>query len=218
MTPCSTGRVVLASWLPTSYPTSGAWDDCAFHLTTNIKNLSCSRHSLLSLHCINHTLTTVFDQTSVAARHILRPDPPLLSEHSSEHCHRASPLSPVRRPSYESLSIRSSRSSSTSTTSSSAFIIDTPITPTIPQPPNHPILHQSKNTDKDESTEGSDTNTMAPKTNYYPASHSSSDGDRVHYNPRREERETIHSIKHQEKASCDHIWWKDTRPCPPGRH
>jgi hypothetical protein len=131
----------------------------------------------------------VFDQTSVAARHILRPDPPLLSEHSSEHCHRASPLSPVRRPSYESLSIRSSRSSSTSTTSSSAFIISTPITPTIPQPPNHPILHQSKNTDKDESTEGSDTNTMAPKTNYYPASHSSSDGDRVHYNPRREERE-----------------------------
>ena len=133
----------------------------------------------------------VFHQPSVAARHILRPDPLLPSEHSSEHCHRASPLSPVRRSSYESLSIRSSRSSSTSTTSSAAFIIRTPITPTIPQPPNHPILHQSNNTDKDESSEGSDseTNTMAPKNNYYQASHSSSDADRVHYNPRREERE-----------------------------
>jgi hypothetical protein len=30
---------------------------------------------------------------------------------------------------------------------------------------------------------------MAPKTGYYEASHSSSEGERVHHNPRREQRE-----------------------------
>ena len=130
----------------------------------------------------------VCNQTSVAARSILRPDPLRLSEHSSEHCHRASPWPSFTRSESDSLSIRSSKSSSSSTISFIDFLIHTPTPSTTNRPRRYTIVHQSKHRNKGESAEGSDT-TMAPKSGYYDSSRSSSEGERVHYNPRREDRE-----------------------------
>ena len=45
------------------------------------------------------------------------------------------------------------------------------------------------NTNKDQSKETT-KNTMAPKSGYYESSRSSSEGDRVHYDPRKERRST----------------------------
>jgi hypothetical protein len=130
----------------------------------------------------------VCNQPSVAARSIPRPEPLRLSEHSSEHCHRASPWSSFTRGESDSLSIRSSKSSSSSTISSIDFPIHTPTPSTTNRPPSYTIVHQSKYRKTGESTEESDT-TMAPKSGYYDSSRSSSEGERVHYNPRREDRE-----------------------------
>jgi hypothetical protein len=131
----------------------------------------------------------VSEQTS-AAQSILRADPLFLSGHSSEHCHQASSLSPFRREAYDSSSIRSFDSSSTSSTSTLLSLSQPRTRSNTNQPTRHLILHQkNKDTDKCDSVEGSDTDTMAPKSGYYDSSHSSSEGERVHNNPRREDRE-----------------------------
>jgi len=182
-------EVVLASGCLLPAWQVGAYDSCAFHLITHIKTAPMLSPLIAFRPPLHQTHSDHVPEPSLAVRSILRPDPLYLTEHSPEHCHRASPLPPIKRGADDSFAIRTFQITSTSTPSVLIFHIHTSILSAQQSTDYSNFEQQSKNEDKRKSDEDSDKDTMAPKSNYSESSTSSSEGDRVHYNPRKEDRE-----------------------------